>query len=191
MTSQHSRESSRERENPREEEEEGTSEEEKEKEESEAVQIGFHSSEQRRGRSRQLNKPGSQTNAGSMLLRVKAGSPMQKRSRVNHEVHTSPPPSLPRLGPLPLSPLSQPLLRRPKPPESPIRTRLMSPFRILRERSQSREMLVAAREERGEVLPSSTQDETQRQSEQTAKRSVSPNPFNWLCRERRTRRKTV
>lgn len=190
MTRQHSRESSRERENQREEEEE-RSEVEKEKEETETVQRGFYPSEQRRGRSRQLNKQVSQTDAGLMLLRVREGSPTQKWSGVNSEVHIRSPPSLPGLGHLALSPLSQPQLRRPKPPESPIRTRLMSPFRILRERSQSRERLVAFRQERGDVVPSSPQDETQGQADLRARRSVSPNPFLWLCRDRHTRRKTV
>lgn len=190
MTSQHSRENSRERENPREEEEkEERSEEEKEK--TEADQTGFFSSEQKRRRGRQLNKPDSQTNAGLTLFRVRAGSQMQKCSDVNPEVHTSPPPILPGQGALALSPTSQPQYRRPKPQESPIKTRMMSPFRKLRERSQSRERLMAFKEERGEILPSSVQDETQRQSEQRAKRSASPNPFKWLCREKRARRETV
>lgn len=64
----------------------------------------------------------------------------------------------------------------------------MSPFRILRERSQSRERPVAVREGAGKVDPSPVQDE--RQAEPGVRRSISPNPFQWLCRERHTRRKT-
>ncbi|KAM7374649.1 hypothetical protein PAMP_007295 [Pampus punctatissimus] len=143
MTRQHSRESSGDRENQRKDEEEERSEVEKEENETKAVQRGFHPSEQRRGRSRKPNKQGSQTEAGLTLLRVRAGSPIQKWSGLNPEVHTRS-----GLGPLALAHLSQPQIKRPKPPDSPIRTRLMSPFRILRERSQSKERPLAVREER-------------------------------------------
>lgn len=202
MTRQHSQESSRERENQAEEEEEKRSEVEKKKEEmtqeeAEAVQRGLFPSEQRRGRSRQQNNQDAQADSRLMLQSVRAGRPTQRWMLA----HGSPP-SLPGLGPMTLSPLSQPQLMRPKPPESPIRTRLMSPFRILRERSQSRERPMAVRphlnggEGTGEVVPSSPQYERpgqaeQGQAEQRARRSGSPNPFLWLCRDRRTRRKTV
>lgn len=199
MTRQHSRESSRERKNEAEEEkEEKRSEVEKEIEEmtQEAVQRGLFSSEQRRGRSRGQNHQGAQKDAGLMLQRVRPGSPTDKQG-VHPMFHTGSPPSLPGWGPLTLSPLSQPQLMRPKPPESPITTRLMSPFRILRKRSQSRERPMAVRphllgrEGAGEVVPPSPQDERQGQAEKRARRSGSPNPFLWLCRDRHTRRKTV
>lgn len=189
MTRQHSRERSRERENQTGEEEKGSEVEEMTQEETEAVQGGLFPSEHSRGRSRQQNNQGAQADSELMLRRVRAGR------RGTHEVHhmaqTRSPPSLPK----PLSPLTQPQLMRPKPPDSPIRPRLMSPFRILRERSQSRGRPVAVRphlnggEGPGEAVPSSPQDERQREAEQRARRSVSP--FLWLCRDRRTRRKTV
>lgn len=126
--------------------------------------------------------------AGLMLLRDRAGRPV---------LHPGSPPRLPGLGPITTSHLCQPQLIRPKPPESPIRTRLMSPFRILRERSQSRERLRGVRphlneeDGMGEVVSSSPQDERRGRAEQRARRLVSPNPFLWLCRDRHTRRKTV
>lgn len=204
MTRQHSRESSRERETQKEEEKRSEVEKEKEEmmqEETEAVQGGLFPSEQRRGRSRQ-DKQGAQSDVGLMLQRVRAGSPTQNWTGthgVRPMVRPGSPPGLPGLGPKSLSPLSQPQLMRPKPPESPIKTRLMSPFRILRERSQSRERPVAVRQSHlsggegtGEVAPpSSPQDERQGQAEQRARRSVSPNPFLWFCKDRHTRRKTV
>lgn len=150
-------------------------------EETEAVQ-------QRRGRSRLQD---SQADSQLMLQCIRA------RRAGAHEAHPMSPSSPSGLGPTPLSPLSQPLLMRPNPPESPVRTRLLSPFRILRERSQSRERPMAAwphlnsGEGTGEVVSSSPQDERQKQAEQRARRSVSPNPFLWLCRDRHTRRKTV
>ncbi|KAA8586664.1 hypothetical protein FQN60_000500 [Etheostoma spectabile] len=207
MTGQHSRENSRERQSQTEEEEkeERRSDGEKGKEVmtqeyTEEVQRGKFPSRQRRGRTRQENNQGAQADAGLMLLRVRAGSPTQTWTGthgVHPMVHTGSPPSLHRLEPMTLSPVSQPQLLQPRPPESPIRTRLMSPFRILRERSQSRERLMAVRshlsggEGTGEDVPSSPQDERQGQAEQRAKRAVSPNPFLWLCRDRRTQRKTV
>lgn len=91
-------------------------------------------------------------------------------------------PSQPGLGPMtPPPPLSQ----RQKTSESPLRTRLMSPFRILRERSRSKEKpkmaqpCLHAGEIKAEAPPSSKQD---KQEEKRARRSVSPNPFLWLCR---------
>ncbi|KAJ4929513.1 hypothetical protein JOQ06_018537 [Pogonophryne albipinna] len=126
-------------------------------------------------RGRQENKQGPKYK-GQMLLRVKAGSPTQRRTDTP-------------------SPLSQPQVIRSGTPESPIRTRLMSPFRILRERSQSRERLTAVAhlqggEEAGDGVSSSPDDKRQGQAKKTVKRSVSPNPFLWLCRDRHTRRKT-
>lgn len=201
ITGQHSRESSRERANQTEEEEEEKgSEMEKEKEErmqgkTADVQGGLFSSKQRRGRSRQQNNQGAQADSRLMLQGVRAGR--TGVHAVHPMAHTGSPPSLPGLGPMTVPPLSQPQLMRPKPPESPIRTRLMSPFRILRERSQSRGRPMAVSphlnggEGTGEVVPSSPQDKRQGQEEQRARRSVSPNPFLWLCRDRHTRRKTV
>lgn len=182
MTRQNSRERSRERENRMAEERQEI--EEMMREETGAVE--------RRGRSRQQSNHGAQGDSGLMLQRVRAGR------TGSHGVNpTGFPPGIPGLGPMGLSPLSQPLLMSPKPQESPIRTRLMSPFRILRERSQSSERPMAVKahlisgEGTTEVEPSSPQDERQGQAEQRARRSVSPNPFLWLCRDRHTRRKTV
>lgn len=173
MTRQHSRESSRERESQTEVEEK-RSKMEQEKEETEAG---------RRAR---------QTDAGLMLLRERAGHP-----EVHPIVHPGSSPRLSGLGPLTTSLFCQPQLIRTKPPESPIKTRLMSPFRILRERSQSRERLRGIRphlnegEGMGEVVSPSRQDERHGRAEQRARRPVSPNPFLWLCRDRHNRRKTV
>ena len=167
MTRQHSRERSRERENQMAEERQEI--EEMMQEETGAVE--------RRGRSRQQNN-GAQGDSGLMLQRVRAGR------TGSHGVNpTGFPTGIPGLGPMGLSPLSQPQLMSPKPQESPMRTRLMSPFRILRERSHSRErpMAVKAHLISGEGImeaePSSSQDEIQGQAEQRARRSVSPNPF--------------
>lgn len=175
ITRQHSRESSRERANQTEEEkEEKGSEMEKEKEE--------------RMQGKTADVQGAQADSRLMLQGVRAGR--RGVHAVHPMAHTGSPPTT-------LSPLSQPQLMRPKPPESPIRTRLMSPFRILRERSQSRgrRMVVSpdlnGGEGTGEVVPSSPQDKRQGQEEQRARRSVSPNPFLWLCRDRHTRRTTV
>ncbi|KAI9527266.1 Rap guanine nucleotide exchange factor 6 [Dissostichus eleginoides] len=170
MTRQDSRESSRERERQPEEVEE------EEEMQEDTVQRGLFPSESMRGRSRQENKQGPKYK-GQMLLRVKAGSPTQRRTDTP-------------------SPLSQPQVIRSGTPESPIRTRLMSPFRILRERSQSRERLTAVAhlrdgEEAGDGVSSSPDDERQGQAKKKVKRSVSPNPFLWLCGDRHTRRKTV
>ncbi|TKS83106.1 Rap guanine nucleotide exchange factor 6 PDZ domain-containing guanine nucleotide exchange factor 2 [Collichthys lucidus] len=173
MTRQHSQERSRERENQT--EEEKGSEVEKDKEErTGAVQRRLFSSEQERGRSRQQNNQAAGADSGLMLQRAQAD-----RTNIYEEhptVQAGSTPSLPGLGPMTPSPLSQPQLMRPKPLESHIRTRLMSPFRILRERSQSRERPIAVRlhqnEEEG-VVPSSPQDEKQGQAEQRAESSLS------------------
>lgn len=99
-------------------------------------------------------------------------------------------PSQPGLGPMTPPPLSQ----RQKTSESPLRTRLMSPFRILRERSRSKEKpkmaqpCLHAGEIKAEAPPSSKQD---KQEEKRARRSVSPSPFLWLCRVGRVRSKTL
>lgn len=103
-------------------------------------------------------------------------------------------PSLPGVGPMSPPPFSQHHKFQPKPPESPIRTRLMSPFRALRERSRSRERPEAARPRshgggiKAEAPPSSKED---KREEERAKRSVSPNPFLWLCRARHVRSHTL
>lgn len=99
-------------------------------------------------------------------------------------------PSLPGRGPMTPPPFSQ----HQKPSESPLRTRLMSPFRILRERSWSKERPKSVRpclhtgEIKAEAPPSSKQD---KQEEERARRSVSPNPFLWLCKVRHVRHKTL
>lgn len=103
-------------------------------------------------------------------------------------------PSQPGVGPMSPPPFSQHHKFKPKPPESPFRTRLMSPFRALRERSRSKERPKAVRprshggEIKTEAPPSSKED---KQEEERAKRSVSPNPFLWLCRARHVRSNTV
>lgn len=189
ITRQHSRESSRERGNQTDEKKEKG--EERMQDKTADVQGGLILSKERRGRSR-----GAQADSSLMLQRVRAGR--TGVHTVHPTAHTGSPPSLTGLGHRDPSPLSQPQLMRPKPPESPVRTRLMSPFRILKERSRSRERPKAVRpylngrEGTGEVVLSSLQDKRQGQEEvQRARRSVSPNPFLWLCRDRRTRRKTV
>ncbi|KAK5887835.1 hypothetical protein CesoFtcFv8_016396 [Champsocephalus esox] len=160
MTRQDSPESSRERDRQPEEVEE------EEEMQQDTVQRGLFPLESVRGR--QENKQGP-TYKGQMLLRVKAGRPTQRRTDTP-------------------SPLSQPQVIRSGTSESPIRTRLMSPFRILRERSQSRERLTAVAhlgggEEAGDGVSSSPDDKRQGQAKKTVKRSVSPNPFLWLCRD--------
>lgn len=103
-------------------------------------------------------------------------------------------PSQPGLRPLTPPPLSQHQKSRPQPSESPLRTRLMSPFRALRERSRSKERPVVVRpashggEMKAEAPHPSKQD---KREEERTRRSVSPNPFLWLCRARHLRRKTL
>lgn len=200
ITRQHSREGSRERANQTEEKEEEGSEMENENVDrmqgkTAEGQGGLCSSKQRRGRSRQPNNQGAQADSRLIPQGVRAGR--TGVHAVHPTVHAGSPPRLPGSGPRTLSPLSQPHLRCPKPPESPIRTRLMSPFRILRERSQSRgrPMAVSPQLNDGEVsgggVPSPLQDNRQGQEGQRARRAASPNPFLWLCRDRHTRRKTV
>lgn len=164
MTSQHSRDSSRERD----------AELEEVTEEIDAAQRGLCSSEQR-GRSRQQRKRGAQADAEPVSLWTPALKCMEDhRSPLCH-------PEAGLVTPLP----PQSYFTRPKPLVSPIRARLMSPFRVLRERSQSREKPLQKN------VQSEPQNGTQGQTEQRARRSVSPNPFLWLCRDRHARRKTV
>lgn len=152
---------------------------EMEKEKGERIQY-------KRGRFRQ--QISAQSDSG--VQKVRAG-------RIDSLAHNGCPPGLSGLGPMSPSPLSQPHKIRAKPSESPLRTRLMSPFRILRGKSQSRERPMAVRpqlnggERKEETPPSSEQDKTQGENEERVRRSASPNPFLWLCKVRRIRRKTV
>lgn len=143
-------------------------EDEEEREGTESVQRGLFPPEQRRGR-------------GLMPQRERAGRPTQKLAgtHVDTVVHS---------GSMTLSPQAS---VRSKCQESPIRTRLMSPFRMLRDRSQSREKPAAVRTHVEAVVSSPPQHERRGQTEQRDRRSVSPNPFTWLCRDRHSRRKTV
>lgn len=99
-------------------------------------------------------------------------------------------PSQPVLGHMTPPP---PLFFQHKTSESPLRTRLMSPFRMLRERSRSKEKPKSVRsclhavERKAEALPSTKHNN---QKEDRPRRSVSPNPFLWLCRVRHVRSKT-
>lgn len=182
MTGQHSRGSSRERETELE-----KITEEMMQEETEAAQRGLRSSEQRRGRSRQQSKRSSQTDAEQMLPRTRAGTPALKCLEARRSPH-----GLPEAGLATLSPPPQSHFMKLKPSVSPIRARLMSPFRVLREKSQSRERsLIKNGEQTIQTDSPSPQNETQVQTEQRARRAVSPNPFLWLCRDRHTRSKTV
>lgn len=102
-------------------------------------------------------------------------------------------------GPAPVNP------PMPKPPDSPLRKRLreLSPFRMLRERSQSKEKLgalVMVRppvEDQGQTESSKAQEGSpgQGRAEQAkgqARRSASPSrALAWLCRDRHKRRKTI
>lgn len=187
MTRQQSRGSSRDRETELEERTE-----DRMQKETDTIQRGFCSLEQRRGRARQHSNQGTHTDAGQMLLRARAGSPLSTCSGTRPTVHTGSSPSPPGLGLMTLSPPPQAHVMTPKPSVSPIRKRLMSPFRVLRERSQSREK-ADLNCDCGTGESSSAQDETQAQAqaEQRARRSVSPNPFLWLCSNRHRRRKTV
>lgn len=203
MTRQCSQESRRERDEEQRQADQQNRLEDEEKEmveeQMEAVQRGLFSSEQRKGRCKQQSDQGAQTHAGQSSLRVRAGSPAPKRKKTDGDhpmVQSGSPYSFPAVGLTTLSPLCESHLMRPKPPESPIRRRLMSPFRILRERSMSRERPAAvsphltSREGTAE-MSSSPHEETRGQAEQRAGRSISPNPFQWLCRDRHTRRKTL
>lgn len=185
MTRQHSGERSRDRENQSEEvEEERVAQEE-------TAHADVFPLEQRRRRSRQQSSQGAETDAGLLLMRVRAGSPV---------IHPGSPPRISGIATVTTSLLSQPHITASKPHECPVRTRLVSPFRILRERSQSKERPRAVRthvnegEETREETTSTPEGDRRRQTEQRPsreRRSVSPNPFLWLCRDRHSRRKTV
>ncbi|KAF7206338.1 transcript variant X16 [Nothobranchius furzeri] len=131
-------------------------------EETEKAQRGVCPSGRRRGQSRQQSELSAQADAGQTLLRSKAGTPTFK----------------PEMGVVTQSAPPQPqLMRRP----SPSRMRLKSPFRVLRERSQSRDR----------SCQKAVEGSRHAEAEQRARRSVSPNPFLWLCRDRHVRRKTA
>lgn len=165
ITRQHSRERPREIEQEEEEDEEKGSEVEKTRQDN-------------RGRSRQQSPQSTQ---------VDLKPPIFRAGRTGASTLTGCAPSQPGLGPI--TPPRQKI--RPKPSESPLRTRLLSPFRILRDRSQSNERakpVQADGETTPEAPPSPKQDDRE---EKRARRSVSPNPFLWLCRVRHVRRKTL
>lgn len=153
---------------------------ERKRQETEAVQKGWSLSEERRGRLQQPNRQRVLTDAGVTLMRARDGSPTQK-DREGHLGFSSGP----QLKPAP----PEPQVLRPKPQsEIPFRKRLKSPFRVLRERSQSRERLHPNSEQGAQRT---CQDETKEQAEQKASRSFSPAHFLCLCRNRHARRKTV
>uniref|UniRef100_H2L668 Rap guanine nucleotide exchange factor (GEF) 6 n=1 Tax=Oryzias latipes TaxID=8090 RepID=H2L668_ORYLA len=153
---------------------------ERKRQETEAVQKGWSLSEERRGRLQQPNRQRVLTDAGVTLVRARDGSPTQK-DREGHLGFSSGP----QLKPAP----PEPQVLRPKPQsEIPFRKRLKSPFRVLRERSQSRERLHPNSEQGAQRT---CQDETKEQAEQKASRSFSPAHFLCLCRNRHARRKTV
>lgn len=136
-----------------------------------------------RGRSRQQSCQSRQVDLKAPSFRPGKKDPITPTGRA---------PTQPGLGAItpPLPPLSQ----HQKPSESPFRSRLMSPFKILRERSRSRKRPEAVRprfhagEMKAEAPPSSKQE---KQEEERARRSLSPNPFLWLCRVRHVRSKTL
>lgn len=131
----------------------------------------------KRGRSRQQSRQCAQVDLKPPISRAEGTDAVQ-----------------PGMGPMTPPTFSQHHKFRPKPSESPFRTRLMSPFRVLRERSRSKERPKAVRpclhggEIKTEACHSSKED---KQEEEKARRSVSPNPFLWLCRARHVRSKTV
>lgn len=148
------------------------------------------------GQRGEMEKEEEESEAGCRARQSDAGRKLQ-RERAEHPgvrsfIRPGSPPTPSGPGPLTTS-----LLRRPPPAETPFRTRLMSPLRILRERSQSRERLrgvsphVNEGEVTGEVVSSSRQDERRGRAEQRGRRSLSPNPFLWLCRDRHARTKSV
>ena len=84
-----------------------------------------------------------------------------------------------------------------KSPGSLLRRRLRSPFRALRERSLSRERPVrwllgggVGQREQAVGSPPSGQEQRE-QGQLRGRRSVSPNPFLWLCRDRHRRSSTL
>lgn len=142
------------------------------------------------GRDREMGVETEQAGPGMMSHSGPHGDP---------EAGTPTPQAETSTGPEPLTP------PRPRLPESPLRKRLreLSPFRMLRGRSQSRERLAAVLvaktpvEGPGQTGPSEAQEGSpgQRQAEQVkgqARRSASPSrAFLWLCRDRHKRRKTI
>ncbi|TWW75108.1 Rap guanine nucleotide exchange factor 6 PDZ domain-containing guanine nucleotide exchange factor 2 [Takifugu flavidus] len=162
-------------------------EEEEEEGDGEKESGGERKRQDNRGRSRQQSHHRAQ-----VVLRPPSSS--SRAQGTDAMTLTGCVPSQPGVGPMSPPPSSQHHKFKPKPPESPIRTRLMSPFRALRERSRSKERPKAVRprshggEIKTEAPPSSKED---KQEEERAKRSVSPNPFLWLCRARHLRSHTV
>lgn len=158
--------------------------EEEEEVDGERASEGERKRQDNRGRSRQQSHQRAQ---------VVLKPPSSRAQGTDAMTLTGGVPSQPGVGPMSPPPFSQHHKFKPKPPESPIRTRLMSPFRALRERSRSKERPKAARprshggEIKTEAPPSSKEDK----QEERAKRSVSPNPFLWLCRARHLRSHTV
>lgn len=191
ITAQQSRESSTQRGNQTEEaQERRRSETEKEEgmqEKAADLQGGLFSAERQTGRSRQRNIRGAQADKRFKI----------KSAQLVKTAPTGSPPRLPGSGPRTPSPLPQPQQKRFKPSESPIRTRLLSPFRVLRGSSQSRGRPVTASSPlnggggTADNAPSSPQDKSPGQGEQRAGRSGSPLSFLWLCKNRHGRRKTV
>lgn len=170
------RQQSSDRETIREEEEEQGGQDKHDEDEDDA-QGGLMLSEQSRGRWKHKGRQNKPTDARPML-QARPLSPPQKWT-----------------GEHPVSPNHQPHIMSPK-SESPMRKRLMSPFRLLRERSQSRERLRSRpqpdnnREQQEESEPSlNSEERTETEPEQRGRRSVSPNPFLWLCVEKRNRTK--
>lgn len=153
-------------------------EEEEEEVDGEKESEGGEKRQDTRGRSRQQSHP--------LVLKP----PSSRAQGTDATTLTRCAPSQPGAGPMSAPPFSQRHKVGPKPSESPFRKRLMSPFRALRERSQSNERpkAVRPRQIKTEALPSSKED---RQEGERARRSVSPNPFLWLCRARHVRSKTV
>ena len=86
----------------------------------------------------------------------------------------------------PATPPLDPGEGRRRPLESPLRKRLRSPFKLLRERSQSRERLMVSRPpgapaQKG-ALPSLPRPGSSGLGQLMARRSASPGPFTWFCR---------
>lgn len=163
------------------------SETEKQEKAADLQGAGLFSAERQTGRSRQRSIGGPQADKRFKI----------KSAQLVKTAPTGSPPRLPGSGPRTPSPLPQFQQKRFKPSESPIRTRLLSPFRVLRGSSQSRGRPVTASspldggEGTADDAPSPPHDESPGQGEQRAGRSGSPLPFLWLCRNRDGRRKSV
>lgn len=190
ITARQSRESSGQRGYQTEEAQEKRSETEKEEgkqEEAADLQGGLFSAERQTGRSRQRSIHGAQADKRFKI----------KSAQLVKTAPTGSPPRLQGSGPRTPSPLPQPQQKRFKPSESPIRTRLLSPFRVLRGSSQSRGRPVTVSsplnggEGTADDAPSSPRDKSPGQGEQRAGRSGSPLPFLWLCMNRDGSRKSV